>query len=194
MPTESLARLQQRLMDQGAVPSHLKRIADLRALCEADPSCVAVALVGSFAKGCADRISDLDLAAFTRGAGARDFIDRADRVLASEPVLDKYCGGDGHTASFRKYVYLDFASCELTAFNVPTTFKLRRPYLPVWDPSDFLASCEVPGPTPRHEDFEPYQHGDDGLIWELVDCIKWLKRGRVDLAKDYLRRLAVKLR
>jgi hypothetical protein len=36
----------------------------------------------------------------------------------------------------------------------------------------------------------PYPHGDDGLIWELVDCIKWLSRGRRPLAKDYLVKLA----
>jgi hypothetical protein len=51
----------------------------------------------------------------------------------------------------------------------------------------------VEGLAPTHEDFEPYPHGDDGLIWELVDCIKWIKRGRVELAKSYLRKLGAKL-
>jgi hypothetical protein len=49
------------------------------------------------------------------------------------------------------------------------------------------------GPPPPHETFEAYPHGDAGLIWELVDCIKGLKRGRVQLTKDYLRKLADRL-
>jgi hypothetical protein len=31
------------------------------------------------------------------------------------------------------------------------------------------------------------------LIWELVDCVKWIKQGRVELAKNYLRKLGGKL-
>ena len=189
----SAESLQQRLRDQGAAASHLKRIAEIRAMFEIDPDCLAVALVGSFAQGCGDRVSDLDLAAFTPRGAARGFIDRADRVLATEDLLHQYTGAHGERGCFRKYVYLDFSSCELHAFEVPTDFKLRRPYVAVWDPSGFLATREVEDPAPRHEDFEAYPHGDDGLIWELVDCIKWLKRGRVGLAKDYLRKLVDKL-
>jgi len=52
-----------------------------------------------------------------------------------------------------------------------------------------LQSLVVAEPPPRHEDFTPYPHGDVGLVWELYDCIKWLLRGRHQLAKDYLRKL-----
>ena len=86
--------------------------------------------------------------------------------------------------------YLDFASCELHAFNQRATFKLRRPYLSVWNPQGLLETLEVDEEPPRHETFEPYPHGDPGLIWELVDCIKWLRRGRTTLAKTYLVNLA----
>ncbi|MBA3253746.1 MAG: hypothetical protein H0T67_05735 [Burkholderiaceae bacterium] len=60
------------------------------------------------------------------------------------------------------------------------------------DPSDFLGTLEVEEPPPRHEDFEAYQHGDAGLMWELFDCIKWIKRGRMELAKNYLQKLVRK--
>jgi len=103
-----------------------------------------------------------------------------------------YSGTHGSRGSFRKYVYLDFASCELHAFDLPTDFKLRRPYIAVWDPRNLLETCVVEGEAPGQEEFDAYQHGDEGLVWELVDCIKWLRRGRVTLTKDYLRRLVAK--
>lgn len=90
-------------------------------------------------------------------------------------------------------MYLDFASCELHAFELPTEFVLRRPCIVLWDPQYRVNALIGAGEPVRHEDFEPYPHGDTGLIWELVDCIKWLRRGRVDLAKDYLRKLVARL-
>jgi hypothetical protein len=185
--------LQRSLSAQGAPPSHLQRISRLRHLCARTPACLALCLVGSYAKGCGDRVSDLDLAAFVLDGRADEFIEQAHEVLAVDELLDQYAGAYGSRGRFRKYVFLDFTSCELHAFSVPTDFRLRRPFIAVWDPSDFLSGLVVEGEPPKHEDFDAYQHGDEGLIWELVDCIKWLKRGRVTLAKDYLRKLAGKL-
>jgi hypothetical protein len=185
--------IQSRLREQGAAPSHLPRIAQLQALFEADATCVAAALVGSFAKGTGNRLSDLDLVAFATRGNAPSLLQAADRVLATEEVLHAYSGGQGDSRCFGKYVYLDFASCEFLAVDVDSPFRLFRPYLPLWDRSGYLASREVEGPAPQHEQFEPYPHGDPGLIWELVDCIKWIKQGRAELTKSYLRRLAAKL-
>lgn len=77
MPSEPLSSIQARLLSQGAAASHLPRIAALRELCERSPHCVALAMVGSFAKGCADRISDLDLAAFVADAREVEFMAQA---------------------------------------------------------------------------------------------------------------------
>jgi hypothetical protein len=187
--TKTLHNLRARLASQNAASSHLRRIARLRELCERIPECHALALVGSFAKGCGDRISDLDLVAFVSGGAAVAFMDEAHRLLAQDEILYEYGQARPNEAAFRKYVFLDFASCELHTFSLPTGFKLRRPYLSVWDPENFLATLVVDEPPPRHEDFDAYPHGDDGLIWELVDCVKWLKLVRNQLAKDYLRKL-----
>lgn len=191
--SESIESLQGRLREQAAAPSHLTRLAQLRAVFEADVTCIAAVLVGSFAKGSGNRLSDLDLVAFTTRGEAQSLSDRADRVLATHDLLNCYSGRRGTSGCFRKYVYLDFSSCELHVADEDAPFKLFRPYLSVWDPSGYLAGREVEGTAPRHEDFEPYPHGDDGLIWELVDCVKWIKQGRVELAKNYLRRLGSKV-
>jgi hypothetical protein len=191
--SESIESLQGRLREQAAAPSQLTRLAQLQVLFETDAACIAAALVGSFAKGSGNRLSDLDLVAFTTRGEEQSFVERADRVLATHDLLHGYSGRHGTSSCFRKYAYLDFSSCELYAVDVDAPFRLFRPYLSLWDPSGYLAGREVDGLAPKHEDFEPYPHGDDGLIWELVDCIKWIKQGRVALAKDYLCRLGAKL-
>lgn len=73
--------------------------------------------------------------------------------------------------------------------TIASPFRLMRPYVALWDPQEHLQSLVVEGEPPRHGMFEPYPHGDEGLIWEPVDCVKWLKRGRTDLAKAYLANL-----
>jgi hypothetical protein len=193
MASESLAAVQAKLASQGAAASHLRRIQGLRALCASTPHCLGLALVGSFAQGCADRISDLDLAAFVADDREGEFMAQAEAILGGSEVLHVYGQHRPGQVSFRKYVYLDFSSCEFHAFSRRAAFRLRQPYIAVWDPTEFLATLVVDEAPPRHETFEPYPHGDAGLIWELVDCIKWLHRGRTDLAKRYLAKLGRKI-
>lgn len=179
------------LKSQDAAPSQLSRLAALRALCEQASECLALALVGSFAQGKGDRLSDLDLAAFVKDGCEAEFLNKARRILDSEPILYQYGKLRLGEVAFHKYVYLDASSCEFHSFNENAAFELRPPFVAVWNPVGFLERLVVSEPPPRHEDFKPYPHGDDGLIWELYDCIKWLRRGRTSLAKDYLRKLAV---
>jgi hypothetical protein len=137
---------------------------------------MAVALVGSFAGNKGDRISDLDLAAFVADDREAEFMAQAHEFLGAPEVLNVYGQDRVGQVCFRKYVYLDFSSCEFHAFNQRWPFKLRRPFISVWDPHDHLETLVVEEEPPRHE--------------TLVDCIKWLSRGRRPLAKDYLVKLA----
>ncbi len=182
---EQLAALQA----QGAAPSHGPRLAALQQLCAQTPECRGLALVGSFAKGTGDRLSDLDLAAFVADGHESRFLRQAQAVLDSEPVLHQYSVKRPGDVAFSKVIYLDAASCEFHAFSDKSRFQLRPPYWPLWNPAGYLETRVVQEPPPRHEDFTPYPHGDDGLVWELYDCIKWLHRGRTALAKGYLTKL-----
>lgn len=194
MPTEPLSSLHECLTSQNAARSHLARITEVRALCERSPHCLALALVGSFAQGKGDRISDLDLAAFVEDGREVEFMAQAHEFLGRSELLNVYGEDRRGQVAFRKYVYLDFSSCEFHAFSHVAPFKLRPPFLAVWNPHDHLETLIVNEAPPRHEVFDPYPHGDAGLIWELVDCIKWLNRGREPLAKSYLIRLAKALK
>lgn len=193
MSTAHLPTILDRLAAQGAPASQLQRLRTLRTLCERTPHCVGLALVGSYAQGKGDRISDLDLVALFKEGQAQSFLQAAHQELSSPELLSAYSGRYGAEGGFWKYVFLDFTSCELYALNLPTTLGLRIPYLAIWDPIEVLASLEVEGEPPRHEDFDVYPHGDEGLLWELFDCVKWMKRGRTALTHQHLRRLAAKL-
>ena len=189
----ALTDLQSRLQAQGAPASHLDRVRDLVALAEHEPSVLAIFLVGSYAKGLGDRVSDLDLVAIAAPGHVELVLDAAHRVLESGDVLHQFTGQHPAGGAFRKTVYLDFSSVEFHVFDPSTVFRLKRPYLAVWDPSNLAPSYVVDGEPIRHEDFAAYEYGDEGLIWELMDCFKWLSRGRNDLAKHHIKKIAAQL-
>lgn len=182
------------LRTQGAPDSQLRRIQALQELATQEAALRAIFLVGSFARGTGHRISDLDLVALVDSGHEQRILDLAEPCLdEGTPRLDHFAGLHRDTGAFRKYVYLDFSSVELHAFRRDAGFRLFHPFLAVWDPEGLAASCRAEGEPIRHEDFEPYEYGDTGLIWELVDCVKWLARGRTELAKRYLVRLGQKI-
>lgn len=177
------------LRDQGAPASHLQRIEDLVALAEREPAVLAICLVGSYARGNGDRVSDLDLVAIAEDGKVRAVLEAAYEILGRNDVLKAFTGTHAAGGSFWKLVYLDFSSVEFHVFAPDTAFRLKRPYLSVWDPKGLLATCVVDGEPIRHADFAAYEYGDEGLIWELVDCIKWLSRGQNKLARHHLAKL-----
>ena len=63
----------------------------------------------------------------------------------------------------------------------------------LFDKTGAVESRLTDAPAPKHEDSPAYKNGDQGLIWELLECIKWLSRGKNELAKSYLKKLADKL-
>jgi predicted nucleotidyltransferase len=189
----SLIDLQSQLRAQCAPASHLARIRDLVVLAEREPSVVAILLVGSYAKGRGDRVSDLDLVAIATPGHEGHVLHVAQLVLRSNDLLHQFIGRHSAGGAFWKAIYLDFSSVELHVFEPSTSFRLKRPYLTIWDPSNLLPSYVVDGEAIQHEDFAAYEYGDEGLIWELIDCIKWLSRGRTELAKRHIMKIAAQL-
>lgn len=96
-------------------------------------------------------------------------------------------------AVFKKYIFDDCTSAEIHCADLMEAFEIARPFRILFDKDDIVASKLTDQPAPAHEDFPAYEHGDSGLIWELLSCIKWLSRGQTELAKDYLQRLSAAL-
>lgn len=182
-----------RLQAQGAPASHLARLRGLLALAAEGPDLQALFLVGSYARGTGDRLSDLDLVAIAAPGRQAAVLAAAHELLARSEVLNQFCGQHAAGGAFCKLVYLDFCSVEFHVFEPGTLFRLKRPYLSLWDPGNLLPALVVDGEPIRHEDFAAYEYGDAGLIWELVDCIKWLSRGRHELARHHLKKLVAEM-
>ena len=181
------------LREQGAPASHLQRIEDLVTLAERESAVLAIFLVGSYARGSGDRVSDLDLVAIAEDGRVPAVLGAAYEILGRNDVLNAFTGTHAAGGSFWKLVYLDFSSVEFHVFAPDTPFRLKRPYLAVWDPKGLLPAYVVDGEPIRHADFAAYEYGDEGLIWELVDCIKWLSRGQSELAKHHLAKLVAEI-
>ena len=179
--------------DQGAPESHLKRLTDLITLAEKEPGLLAIFLVGSYAKGVGDRVSDLDLVVIADTGHSSIVLQRAQELLCRAEILNHFSGMHPAGGSFSKLVYLDFSSVEIHVFEPDTKFRLKKPYLAIWDPKNLQQALVVEGEPIQHEDFPAYEYGDEGLIWELIDCIKWLSRGRNALAKRHIEKIAAEL-
>ena len=182
-----------KLREQRAPESHLTRLTDLVSLAERNPNLLAIALVGSYAKCVGDRVSDLDLVAIAAPGYGKSVLQAAHDLLSSSEVLNQFTGAYSAGGVFWKLVYLDFSSVEFHVFETGTPFRLKRPYLPVWDSTNLLNCLVTEGEPIRQEEFAAYEYGDVGLIWELVDCIKWLSRGHNELAKGHIRKLAAEI-
>ena len=182
-----------KLREQCAPESHVTRLTDLVSLAESDSSLLALFLVGSYANGVGDRVSDLDLVAIASPGQGASVLRAAHCLLSHSEVLNQFTGTHSAGGSFWKVVYLDFSSVEFHVFEQGTPFRLKRHYLSLWDPTNLLVSYVAEGEPIRHEHFAAYEYGDEGLIWELVDCIKWLSRGRNELAKSHIKKLAAEM-
>ena len=189
----SLELILSNLAEQRAPRSQVDRIASLVDLATCKPALKAIALVGSYARGTGTRISDLDLVALVEEGQVEQVLSAVFGLFSSAEVLNSFRGAHSAGGIFCKLVYLDFSSVEFHVLPASSEFRLRRPYIAVWDPLSLLPSLVVPGEPVQHKDFPAYQYGDDGLIWELVDCIKWLSRGENELAKRHILKLAEQL-
>jgi predicted nucleotidyltransferase len=181
------------LREQCGPESHLSRSTNLVSLAEADPSLLAFFLVGSYAKGIGDRISDLDLVAIASAGHGESVLQSAHVLLSRSEILNQFTGTHPAGGSFWKLVYLDFASVEFHVFEPGTAFRLKGPYLSAWDPTNLLTSLVAEGEPVRQADYAAYEYRDEGLIWDLVDCIKWPSRSHNELAKGHIRKLAAEI-
>lgn len=158
-----------------------------------DEDVLAAVLVGSLAKGGGDRVSDADIIVLTTRDRHRRAGDLFQKFEADKAIFYTLAGEHNGTVSFRKYLFEDLTSAEIHCLDLSEPFLFCQPYRILFDKADVIAQRLTDEPAPKHEDFPAYACGDDGLIWELFDCIKWLSRGNTKLAKGYLKKLVCEL-
>ncbi|MCA2014606.1 hypothetical protein LDJ79_00690 [Vibrio tritonius] len=154
---------------------------------------LAAVLVGSLAGKRGDRISDADIVIFTTNGFHKKMASTEYRIEFGKDIFYTIDGFHTPLAYFEKHIFYDFTSIEIHYLDLTEPFQLSNPYQVLFDKQSIISSRLTEEPAPKHEDFEVYTVGDDGLIWELFDCIKWLSRNDTELAKQYLKKLATKL-
>ncbi|BCL73459.1 hypothetical protein TUMSATVNIG1_54350 [Vibrio nigripulchritudo] len=180
-------------MNLSSLPIQTQLIEDAVCAFEPNQDALAAILVGSLAKGTGDRVSDADILVFTRHGFHRTCQAAFDAFETGKDIFYQLEGNHSEKACFRKYLFGDMTSAEIHVLDESEAFPVCKPYQILFDKADIVPPRIVETPSPEHKDFPVYTNGDEGLIWELFDCIKWLSRGDNQLAKGYLKRLAEKL-
>lgn len=164
----------------------------VRSVCSAfisENDVVAAVLLGSLAAGQGDRFSDADIIILTKN----NFHKSANKSF-SDFEFDKEIfylldGFHNDNAYFKKYIFNDLTSAEIHCLDLSEPFSISKPFKVLFDKTGIIKQRVTDEPAPKHEDFPAYTNGDEGLTWELFDCIKWMSRGNHELAKSYLKKL-----
>ncbi len=154
---------------------------------------VAAVLLGSLSSGKGDRVSDADVIVFTKNNFHKNVTPCFALFEEGKEIFYRLEGDHNENACFKKYIFNDLTSAEIHCLDLNEPFQLSRPFKVLFDKADIIDELVTDEPAPKHEDFPVYTSGDQGLIWELFDCIKWLSRDDNELAKNYLKKLADKL-
>ncbi|MBE4366202.1 hypothetical protein HJ032_13260 [Vibrio parahaemolyticus] len=154
---------------------------------------IAAVLLGSLSSGKGDRVSDADVVVFTKNNFHKNAEPCFAQFEADREIFYRLEGDHNEMAHFKKYIFNDLTSAEIHCLDLSEPFKLSKPFIILFDKDEFINELATNESAPKHEDFPVYTIGDQGLIWELFDCIKWLSRDNNELAKSYLKKLADKL-
>ena len=154
---------------------------------------VAAVLLGSLASGKGDRVSDADILVFTKN----DFHQSAHECFTAfecdKEIFYQLDGFHNDNAYFKKYIFNDLTSAEIHCLDLGESFSISKPFKVLFDKKGIIEQRVTDEPAPKHEDFPAYTNGDEGLTWELFDCIKWMSRGNHELAKNHLKKLVEQL-
>ena len=154
---------------------------------------IAIILIGSLAKGGGDRISDADLMILTKNK-FHNQVEKCYKKFEEDKDI-VYCFDDLNEDEYysKKYLFHDFTSAEIHCLDLSGDIKIHNPYLVLLDKENIVPSLTCDKPAPKHEDFPAYYYGDKGLIWDVFECVKWLSRGKNELAKHHIKKLAKEL-
>lgn len=145
----------------------------------------AAVLLGSFAKGRPDRLSDLDVVVWAKRSDIQRLVIELFAVKIFE-VVHSWQKQISEEHVFLKRIYGNFISAEVHIIATESEFRIRNPFITLKGSEKFIDSKREEGPSPEHKDFYPLPAGIDGLGWELFDMLKWWQRGEYDLVKSHL--------
>lgn len=151
--------------------------------------CTGAVVVGSFAKGGADRLSDIDLIAFCSEGAGHALFHTIRQQIAPSKVFITCDGAHDPNSPFQKLVFDDLTSIEFHVISPDTKLTLEQPFVEIVNRDRCLESRASSRLAPTEHDMTVFRYGDRFLAWELFNCLKWLWRGDFQTAKRYLVKL-----
>jgi hypothetical protein len=177
------------LQDRPHLRTQLALLLRLQAALAIHPACSGAAVTGSLATDSADALSDVDLIVYCESGAAQGLLRGLSSLAATRPVIHRLEGRHDDRSVFEKVILEDWSSYEIHVIEPSTRMRLRPPYLELVNVRGYLETrCSQDKPIGRAT-ARPFVNGEDGLVWELFNCIKWLRRGDVVFARRYLQRL-----
>ncbi|MGS0757039.1 hypothetical protein ACVBEH_21870 [Roseateles sp. GG27B] len=131
----------------------------------------------------------MDLLIYCETGAAGDLLRKLSEVAADKPVVHRLSGQHDASSVYEKVILDDWSSYELHVVEPSTRMRLAPPYLELVNRSDYLSSRVDVEKQIGRGTVKPLSSGDDGLVWELFNCMKWLRRGEVDFATQYIQAL-----
>tara|TARA_Y100001956_G_scaffold77901_1_gene88926 strand:- start:1200 stop:1766 length:567 start_codon:yes stop_codon:yes gene_type:complete len=181
-------------LDLSALPLQRELVESAVTAFQPQEDVIAAVLLGSLAGGRGDRVSDADIIVFTKNNfHTTDAQSCYEQFEYGKEIFYKLAGFHNDNACFKKYIFTDLTSAEIHCVDLAEEFSISKPFIVLFDKSNIVEGRLTDEPAPKHENFPVYTNGDEGLIWELFDCIKWASRDNHQLVKSYIKKLAHKL-
>jgi predicted nucleotidyltransferase len=177
------------LEDQPQLSRQYELLRRLQSALSQDDRCLGAAVGGSLAESRGDRLSDVDLLVYCEAGAARELLQKLSEVAADKPVVHRLNGQHDASSVYEKVILDDWSSYELHVVEPSTRMRLAPPYVEVINRGDYLASRVDAQKQIGRSTVKPLSSGEDGLMWELFNCMKWLRRGELDVATQYLQSL-----
>lgn len=138
-------------------------------------------------------MSDVDLVVYCVSGAARAILKNLSDTAADISVVHRLVGEHDTNSVYEKVILEDWSSYEVHVIEPSTRMRLKPPYVEIVNRDGYLESRLSEDKPIGREAAIPYVNGDAGLIWELFNCMKWLRRGEVDFTSKYLQSLGVRL-
>jgi hypothetical protein len=177
------------LQDRPQLSRRYELLQRLQGALAADARCLGAAVGGSLAESRGDRMSDVDLLIYCEEGAAGDILQKLSDVAADRPVVHRLTGKHDSSSVYEKVILDDWSSYELHVVEPSTRMRLAPPYIELLNRNDYLASRVDPQKLVGRNTVQPLSSGEEGLVWELFNCMKWLRRGELEFAAKYLEAL-----
>jgi hypothetical protein len=165
----------------------------LRPVLEAQPHCQGAAVVGSLGAGGGDAVSDVDLIVYCEAGTAASVLQALSEAAADVAVVHRFAGEHDAASRFEKLILSDWSSYEIHVIEPSTRFRLQPPFVELLNRDGYLSQRIAHDKPIGRATVKPYVLGEPGLLWELFNGIKWLRRGDTALTREYLSELGLRL-